>query len=179
MKIPTALMPLLFLAHPTLAQDELGSLKAQLAIKADWNGLPVMASTNEARVVVDYDRATFEVVFSASTLTTGVVELDSVLRTLPDRPISLQGKMMNMDRVETRDHAPLDFNAEARLSKKPDAPLSGKGHLEHVYAGRYACLLDLAFTVPSSSFGLSKTFPGLSGDLQFIIFQALLKRAND
>lgn len=162
------------------AQDNYRSFSSPLHIKAVWNGLPVLAITNGTAVVIDYERSTFTITFDAASLRTGVVALDSVLDTHRGLPVEITGKLLGMNHVETKKHPPLDFNVEGRLAHMDeDDPIIGKGHLEHIFAGQYACLLEIIFIVPVARFHLDQTFPGLSGDITIHVLQTLLKRQND
>lgn len=162
------------------AQDNFRSFSSPLHIKAVWNGLPVLAITNETAVMIDYERSAFTITFDPSSLRTGVAALDSVLDTHRGLPVEITGKLLGMNHIETKKHPPLDFNVEGRLAHMDeDDPVIGEGHLEHIFAGQYACLLEITFVAPASRFHLDQSFPGLSGDITFHVLQTLLKRQND
>ena len=162
------------------AQDFYESFISPLYIKGVWNGLPVLATTGKNQVVLDYETATFRISFDPSDLQTGVASLDSVLAARRNRTVVITGKFQGVNPLQTRDHPPQDFKVEGRLaSNAATRPYIGKGRMEHIFAGRYACLLDIDFSVPVTDLGLEQTFPGLSGDLSFYIRQSLLKRATD
>ncbi|MBX2981455.1 MAG: hypothetical protein KF843_02180 [Flavobacteriales bacterium] len=162
------------------AQAVFRSFNSSLHVKATWNGLPVLATTDEARVIIDYEKATLDITFDPAALRTGVPELDSILVQHHGLPVSIMAKLVGVDHIQTVKHPPMDFDLEGRLAHMDfDAPIMGKGHLEHIFAGLYACLLDVTFNVPVERFQLDRTFPGLSGDITLHIVQSLLKRAND
>ncbi|MBL8003069.1 MAG: hypothetical protein JNL05_14040 [Flavobacteriales bacterium] len=162
------------------AQDVYRSFSSPLHIKAVWNDLPVLAITNDTRVILDYEKATFEIMFDPSSLRCGVPALDSIFIAHQGAPIVFTGKLLGMNHIETKKHPPLDFDVEGRLAHMDvDEPIIGRGHLEHIFAGQYACLLEITFIVPVTRFHLDESFPGLSGNLTFHVIQTLLKRQND
>lgn len=162
------------------AQDVYRAFSSPLHIKGVWNDLPVLAVTHETRVLLDYEKATFEIAFDPSSLRTGVGALDSMFAAHGESPITLSGNLVGMNHIETKKHPPLDFDVEGRLGHMElDGPIMGKGHLEHIFAGQYACLLEVTFIVPVERLHPAGTFPGLTGDIMFHVVQTLLKRAND
>lgn len=182
MKSPLAIFScsLLLWGGACTAQDNYRSFSSPLHIKGVWNGLPVLATTNRTHVLMDYERATFEITFDPSSLISGVPSLDSMFMAHHGAPILLTGKLLGMNHIETKKHPPLDFDVEGRLAHmEVDDPIIGKGHLEHIFAGQYACLLEMTFIVPTARYQLDQVFPGLSGDLTFHVLQTLLKRQND
>lgn len=171
---------LALIIDPCQAQAVFRSFNSSLHVRATWNGLPVLATTDEAKVIIDYDKATLDITFDPAELRTGVTELDSILDQHRGLPVTITAKLVGVDHIQTVKHPPMDFDLEGRLAHMDlDAPIMGKGHLEHIFAGLYACLLEVTFNVPLERFQLDRTFPGLSGDITFQIVQSLLKRAND
>lgn len=162
------------------AQVVFQSLSSPLHVKAFWNGLPVLATTNDAEVIIDYEKATLDITFDPAHLRSGVAELDSVLDQHRGLPVTITAKLVGVDHIQTLKHPPMDFDVEGRLAHMDvEDPIMGKGHLEHIFAGWYACLLEVTFTVPVERFQLDRTFPGLTGNITFHVVQTVLKRAND
>ncbi|MCC6839093.1 MAG: hypothetical protein IT230_02940 [Flavobacteriales bacterium] len=162
------------------AQDYYESFVSPMYIRGVWNDQPILATTGKNQVVLDYETATFHISFDPSDLRTGIAQLDSVLITRRNQPVVITGKFQNVSTLQTRDHPPTDYKVEGRLSEKTTSKsYTGKARMEHIFAGRYACLLDIDFAVPVKDLGLERTFPGLSGYLTFYIRQSLLRRATD
>lgn len=162
------------------AQDYYESFVSPMYIRGVWNDQPILATTGKNQVVLDYETATFRISFDPSDLRTGIALVDSALATQRNHPVVITGKFQGVNTLQTRDHPPTDYKVEGRLA---DGSLSrsytGKARMEHIFAGRYACLLDIDFTVPVKDMGVERLFPGLTGNLTFYIRQSLLKRATD
>lgn len=162
------------------AQDYYESFVSPMYIRGAWNDQPILATTGKNQVVLDYETATFRISFDPSDLRTGIAQLDSVLATRRNQPVVITGKFQDVNTLQTRDHPPTDYKVEGRLTDKSTSrSYTGKARMEHIFAGRYACLLDIDFSVPVKDLGLERTFPGLTGNLTFYIRQSLLKRATD
>lgn len=162
------------------AQDYYESFVSPMYIRGVWNDQPILATTGKNQVVLDYETATFRISFDPADLRTGIAQLDSVLVTRRNQPLVITGKFQDVNTLQTRDHPPTDYKVEGRLAdKSATKPYTGKARMEHIFAGRYACLLDIDFTVPVKDLRLEHLFPGLSGSLTFYIRQSLLRRATD
>ena len=171
---------LALIAASSPAQVVFRSLSSPLHVKAFWNGLPVLATTNDAQVIIDYEKATLDITFDPAHLRTGVAELDSVLDQHRGLPVTITAKLVGVDHIQTLKHPPMDFDLEGRLAHmNVDDPILGTGHLEHIFAGLYACLLEVTFIVPADRFQLDRSFNGITGNVTFHLVQTLLKRTND
>ncbi len=87
-----------------------------------------------------------------------------------------EGKL-GIDYVITKKHPPLDFTVEGYFFNGADKSfITGTGHLEHIHANEYACLLNLDFTVLPDK--LSINWPG-NEPVHIQIIQTVLKRINE
>ena len=136
--------------------------------------------TKKLFVLLNYENAEFEMKMDKSDFLTNNDSLNKQLALMKFEIITFKGKL-DIDKINTNGHSPLDFNVEGMLSTN-NKIIKGTGRLEHISnRSTFSCLLTLKFNLKKDELGLNMgDFASyLKEDIQIDIIQIVLNKAKN
>ena len=174
-----AIMLLLWSGTRLLAQNEgqiYRTMNGQLTITGSVGDSVLMMRSNDLVISLDYESAELVIRLNKETLgREGETESANSLSNTSSE-VLFKGKL-GIDYVITQKHPPLDFEVEGYLFNGNEKSfVTGNGHLEHIHANEYACILNLDFFISPDL--LSIDWPG-EEKVKVQIIQTVLKRRDE
>ncbi len=172
-------MLLLWSGTRLLAQNEgqiYRTMNGQLTITGSVGDSVLMMRSNDLVISLDYESAELVIRLNKETLgREGETESANSLSNTSSE-VLFKGKL-GIDYVITQKHPPLDFAVEGYLFNGDEKSfITGSGHLEHIHANEYACILNLDFFISPDL--LSIDWPG-EEKVKVQIIQTVLKRRDE
>ncbi len=152
------------------------TMNGQLSITGLVGDSVLMMQSNALVISMNYETAELMIRLNKETLgREGETEsVNSLANTSSE--LLFKGKL-GIDYVITQKHPPLDFEVEGYLfNEEGKTYVTGTGHLEHIHANEYACILNLNFYIDPAL--LSIDWPG-DEKVKIQILQTVLKRRVD
>jgi len=144
-----------------------------------YNDTPLVFSSNELLIYLDYENAEFLMKMDKSTFKTGNDSIDNILQFNKYDIIQFKGKL-GLNYINTKGHPPLTFEVEGKISTNEESVIIGKGKLEHMMEGSfYSCLLSMSFYLKLSDIGLLPDSLNVKDEIQVEIIQTVLNRETD
>ena len=174
----TAFVVVLLVACQVSAQqpDYYITVDGTIMIQGKLHDKPLLAKSNKATVLVDYNTGNFTLYFDASTLKTGVIALDTVLLKQKGYVIQYEGKF-GVDHVQTESHAPLNFLVEGYINcHYHNDYIQGRGRLEHLYDDHYSCYLNMSFDLTLDQLPFNIQVEGLDENIRVEIVQMVMNQ---
>lgn len=168
----------LFITTKGNAQDIYRTVNGQMLITTISNDSVLKISTKELVIQLSYETAKFTMKMDKSNFITGIDSLDKKLAQLKYEIIEYKGKL-DIERINTKGHPPLDFGVEGVLSTNNNI-IKGTGRLEHISSrGTFSCLLTLKFIVNKNALGLNLEGLDIEDEVQIEIVQSVLNKSED
>lgn len=166
--------------QPVLAQDlSFRTIYGIVQITGVLNDSAIVAKSNKLFILLDYETARFILKLEKSTLKTGVDSLDQLLAKREDDFIRYEGKL-GIDYIQSESHEPQDFVVNGYLTCADHNELiEGKGRLDHLFAGEYACMLTMTFHINLSDIHYDIGIPGLHDEIQIEILKTVLDKIDN
>ncbi len=152
------------------------TMNGQLTITGSVGDSVLMMRSNNLIISLDYESAELVIRLNKETLgREGKTESPNSLSNTSSE-VLFKGRL-GIDYVITQKHPPLDFAVEGYLFNGDEKSfVTGSGHLEHIHANEYACILNLNFFISPEL--LSIDWPG-NEKVKIQIIQTVLKRRDD
>ncbi len=152
------------------------TMNGQLTITGSVGDSVLMMRSNNLIISLDYESAELVIRLNKETLgREGKTESPNSLSNTSSE-VLFKGRL-GIDYVITQKHPPLDFAVEGYLFNGDEKSfVTGSGHLEHIHANEYACILNLNFFISPEH--LSIDWPG-NEKVKVQIIQTVLKRRDD
>jgi len=169
----------LVMSGSVFSQNLYRTINGTMQATVIYNDTPLVFSSNELLIFLDYESADFIMKMDKSTFKTGNDSIDNSLQFKRFDIIEFKGKL-GLDYINTKGHPPLDFELEGKISTKEESVIYGKGKLEHMMEGSiYSCLLSMSFYVKLSDIGLLPEDENVKDEIQVEIIQTVLNRETD
>ncbi|MDX5340348.1 MAG: hypothetical protein LPK25_15075 [Cyclobacteriaceae bacterium] len=178
-----AMMPFLFLLFgcgALLAQQpmqEYRTMRGNMIITGKVGDTALIMQSNRLIISLNYETAELIIRVNKKSVSPGYGSTFSESPANHDTEVLFKGKL-GLDYINTQSHPPLDFKVEGYIVNNSDTQtmITGTGHLEHIFAGEYACILDLDFEVSPELLDIN--WPG-EEKVTIQIIQTILKRVNE
>lgn len=159
------------------AQDIYYTSKGTLQIVSLDGDSSANVTSSDVAIILNYETAHFVMRFEANSLRTGVDSLDHMLDSLEDITIRYKGHF-DLDYIKTEKNRPQEFEVQGRLEidGKDYGPVNGAGVIEHVAAGSYPCLLNLAFNIDTYDLEHDLELPFTFHKFRIELNQAILNK---
>lgn len=152
------------------------TMNGQLTITGSVGDSVLMMHSNNLVISLDYESAELVIRLNKESLETDDKTESPNSLSNTSSEVLFKGKL-GIDYVITQKHPPLDFAVEGYLfNGDKKSFVTGSGHLEHIHANEYACILNLEFSISPKL--LSIDWPG-NEDVKIQIIQTVLKRRDD
>lgn len=152
------------------------TMEGEMTITGRVGDSTLEMNTNRLVVALNYETAELVIRLNPRTVSSNSrgANQGSFVNTFTD--VLFKGKL-GIDYVITQQHPPLDFTVEGYLYNADQQTwITGTGHLEHIHADEYACILNMDFEVAPSV--LSIDWPG-EDKVQIRIIHTVLKPENE
>ena len=175
-------MPFLFLLISSGAlyaqqpMQEYRTMHGKMIITGKVGDTTLMMQSNRLIISLNYETAELIIRINKNTVSPEYKSTLSENSANNNTEVLFKGKL-GIDYIITQSHPPLDFKVEGYIvNSNEKTMITGTGHLEHIFAGEYACILDLDFQVSPELLGIN--WPG-EEKVTIQIIQTILKRTNE